>query len=55
MILAISSELAQATVNYLAERPFREVAPLIAALTKLQPAVPVKSPAQPEVESDSQT
>lgn len=51
-ILLIDADLAQALVNYLQERPFREVAGLISALMKLQ-AVPEQPKANgvPQTES----
>ena len=36
----IPADLLQAVVNYLTERPFREVASFVSALTQLQQIVP---------------
>jgi len=47
----LPADLLQAVVNYLTERPFREVAQFVGALTQLQqvPEVPVGEPTLVEV------
>lgn len=46
--LEIDVQLAQAILDYLTQRPYREVAQLIAGLSQLQPAGSPASPVVPE-------
>jgi hypothetical protein len=44
----ISEQLAQATLNYLAEQPYKEVMVLIADLMKLKPVEESKKEGEPK-------
>lgn len=46
--LIIPTELAQAVVDYLSGRPYREVANLIAGMVRLEPAPADDEPSTPE-------
>ena len=50
----IPADLLQAVVNYLAEKPFNEVAPMVTALTQLQQVVeaPIDPPEDGDLEVD---
>ena len=50
----IPADLLQAVVNYLAGKPFQEVAPMVTALTQLQQVVeaPIDAPEDGDLEVD---
>lgn len=52
MNYVIPQQLAQAILDYLAAHPYREVAPLVAAMQQLQP---VPEPATPPVDPPDAT
>jgi hypothetical protein len=52
-VYLIPAELLQATVDYLAKRPYAEVAGAIGALSSLERATPTQPPQETKIEEGS--